>query len=135
MTSENSDEGLRLDIWLDVSCLYRTRSEAQRACRGGKISVNNFRAKAHREIHPGDLITITIPNGHKRQLRVETLSSHYIPKALAKALYQDITPLPSTKEKELKDLLLWVEPTAGTRQGSPDKRKRRIRRAIKEQQN
>ena len=39
------------------------------------------------------------------------------------------------KEKELKDLLLWVEPVAGKHQGSPDKRKRRLRRAIKEQQN
>jgi len=132
---KSSDESLRLDIWLDVSCLYRTRSEAQRACRGGKISVNSSRAKAHREIHPGDLVTITVPNGYKRQLIVKTLSSQHIAKSLAKSLYQDITPLPSPKEKELKDLLFWVEPVAGKHQGSPDKRKRRLRRAIKEQQN
>ena len=27
--------GIRLDIWLDVSCLFRTRSEAQHACNAG----------------------------------------------------------------------------------------------------
>ena len=31
---------VRLDIWLDVACLYRTRSEAQKACQGGKVEVN-----------------------------------------------------------------------------------------------
>ena len=30
---------VRLDVWLDVSCLFRTRSEAQRACRNGKVDV------------------------------------------------------------------------------------------------
>ena len=32
--------GVRLDQWLDVACLFKTRSEAQKACRLGKVSVN-----------------------------------------------------------------------------------------------
>jgi len=39
---------VRLDVWLDVACLYKTRSEAQRACNGGKVEVNDQRAKFHR---------------------------------------------------------------------------------------
>ena len=36
---------VRLDVWLDVACLFRTRSEAQKACKGGKIRVvKAFRA-------------------------------------------------------------------------------------------
>ncbi len=31
---------LRLDVWLDVACLFKTRSDAKRACEGGKVSVN-----------------------------------------------------------------------------------------------
>ena len=31
---------LRLDAWLDVACLFKTRSDAQTACRNGKLSVN-----------------------------------------------------------------------------------------------
>ena len=47
--------GTRLDVWLDVACLFKTRSEAQRACQGGKIEVNGQgTAKPHREVKPGD---------------------------------------------------------------------------------
>ena len=31
---------VRIDIWLDVACLFKTRSEAQRACKGGKVDLN-----------------------------------------------------------------------------------------------
>jgi ribosome-associated heat shock protein Hsp15 len=58
---------VRLDVWLDVACLFRTRSEAQKACHGGKIDVNGQAAKAHRQIRPGDEIRITRPMG-RRQL-------------------------------------------------------------------
>ena len=30
---------MRLDQWLDIACLFRTRSEAQKACKGGKVDV------------------------------------------------------------------------------------------------
>ena len=33
-------EGVRLDIWLDVACLARTRSQAKELCDGGKVEVN-----------------------------------------------------------------------------------------------
>ena len=46
---------LRLDVWLDVACLFKTRSEAQRACKGGKVDVNGQSAKPHREVKPGDV--------------------------------------------------------------------------------
>ena len=45
---------VRLDVWLDVTCLFKTRSEAQKACRGGKVDVNGQAAKPHRELKPGD---------------------------------------------------------------------------------
>ena len=46
-------ESVRLDVWLDVACLFRTRSEAKRACEGGKVEVNGARAKPHRDVRPG----------------------------------------------------------------------------------
>src|SRR5262249_8455489 len=30
-------EAERVDVWLDVACLFKTRSLAQAACRGGKV--------------------------------------------------------------------------------------------------
>ena len=41
-------EPTRLDIWLDVACLCKTRSEAQKACKGGKVEVNGQPAKARK---------------------------------------------------------------------------------------
>ena len=43
-------ETLRLDVWLDVACLFRTRSEAQKACKIGRVDVNGQTAKPHREV-------------------------------------------------------------------------------------
>jgi predicted rRNA methylase YqxC with S4 and FtsJ domains len=42
------NESVRLDVWLDVACLFKTRSEAKRACEGGKVEVNGENAKPHR---------------------------------------------------------------------------------------
>jgi len=47
---------LRLDVWLDVACLFKTRSDAQAACRNRKLSVNGQVAKPNRRLHVGDEI-------------------------------------------------------------------------------
>ena len=41
---------IRLDVWLDVACLFKTRSEAKRACEGGKVDVNGQTARPNRLI-------------------------------------------------------------------------------------
>ena len=49
---------IRLDVWLDVACLFRTRSEAQKACKNGKVDVNGQTAKPHRTVRVGDEIEV-----------------------------------------------------------------------------
>ena len=131
MVDETSPDHLRLDVWLDVACVCKTRSAAQRACRGGKISVNGDRGKPHREISPGDLIAITSPGRRKRELLVTRVVERHVPKADARTLYDDVTPPPSPAEAELIDLLRRVGPIPGSRQGMPDRRQRRLRRGLK----
>ena len=53
MVNETDANGVRLDVWLDVACLFRTRSEAQKACRAGKVSVNGQPAKPNRHLRIG----------------------------------------------------------------------------------
>ena len=53
-------EQVRVDVWLDVACLFKTRSEAQKACSGGKVEVNGQTTKPHRLLRRGDEIRITI---------------------------------------------------------------------------
>jgi ribosome-associated heat shock protein Hsp15 len=132
MSEQKPPLRLRLDIWLNVACICKTRSTAQRACRGGKVSVNGTRAKPHSQIGKGDRIAITSPNGQKRQFIVTTLMEHPIRKSDARALYDDITPPPSQAEIELRDLLRRAGPRRRTKQSSPNRRERRFRRTAKE---
>jgi ribosome-associated heat shock protein Hsp15 len=126
-------ESVRLDIWLDVACLFRTRSEAQKACKAGKVEVNGQPAKPHRELRPGDEIEIGRPLGRKQRLVVYKLADKHIARAEARALYEDLTPPPTPEEIELRRMARLTRPfvrAAGA--GSPDKRERRQIRRMKE---
>jgi ribosome-associated heat shock protein Hsp15 len=107
---ENRSDPLRLDVWLDVACLFKTRSEAQKACRGGKVSLNGQSAKPHRDVKPGDTIDITRPLGRRQRVRVVALADQHIPKAEARRLYDDVTPPPSAEEQALLDLIRLAGP-------------------------
>jgi ribosome-associated heat shock protein Hsp15 len=122
--------GTRLDVWLDVSCLFKTRSEAQRACQGGKVDVNGQgSAKPHREVKPGDRLTISRPGSRHQQVVVKAVTEQHIPKAQARELYEDVTPPPTSQEQAIADILragrLAMTPSV------PDKRERRERRRIR----
>ena len=124
------DSTVRLDIWLDVACLFKTRSEAQRACKGGKVDINGQSAKPHRELRVGDVIEITRPHGRKQRVVVRAMTEKHIPKAEARALYEDTTPPPTPEELALRDLLRLAGPRRRPGAPPPDRReKRRLRRA------
>ena len=123
---------MRLDQWLDVSCLYRTRSEAQKACKGGKVDVNGQAAKPHRDIRPGDEIVISRPLGRRQRVVVRTLADQHVPKAQARELYEDLTPPPTQEEIEARRLARLARPFVRSSPGAPDKRERRALRRLKE---
>ena len=120
---------MRLDVWLDVACLYKTRSEAQRACNGGKVEVNDQRAKPHRELRIGDTLTLSRPLGRKQKVVVRALAEQHIPKAQARELYEDVTPPPSPEEQAFQLLLRQSRPQFPA--VTPDKRARRMLRRMK----
>jgi len=127
-----SDTTVRLDVWLDVACLYKTRSEAQRACSGGKVTVNGQRSKPHRLVRVGDHIELTRPYGQKQTLDIVELAERHIPKAAARALYRDTTPALSDEEREMRRLERLYRASM-QRAHAPDKRERRLLRRMKEQ--
>src|ERR1700683_2741160 len=123
---------VRLDIWLDVACLFKTRSEAQRACKGGEIDVNGRSARPHRELHASDIIEITRPLGRRQRVVVRAVAEKHIPKAEARLLYGEPTPPPSPEEQVLLDLMRLAGPRR--RPGPirvPDRREKRRLRAAK----
>ena len=123
---------IRLDVWLDVACLFKTRSEAQRACKGGKVDLNGQAAKPHREVKPGDEIEISRPLGRKQRLVVRKLADRHIPRAAARELYEDLTPPPTPEEVEARRIerlaRAFMRPAGA---GTPDKRERRQLRRMK----
>lgn len=124
---------LRLDVWLDVACLYRTRAEAQRACHGGKVEVAGQRARAHRAIHVGDELRLTRGPGRRQIVVVRGLADRHIPKAEARALYEDVTPPPTPEEAAARELerFFWKQRAPADR-AAPDRRTKRERRRAKE---
>jgi ribosome-associated heat shock protein Hsp15 len=123
-------DAVRLDVYLDVACLFRTRSEAQKACKGGKVEVNRTSAKPHREIRVGDEIVITRPLGRTQHVRVVRLEDTHIPKSQARELYEDLTPPPTPEEVEMRRMARLARPFVVV-PGSPDKRDRRALRRLR----
>jgi ribosome-associated heat shock protein Hsp15 len=114
---------------LDVACLFPTRSQAKAACEGGKVDVNGARAKAHREIRPGDRLTVAGLEGLRRQLLVKALADRSIPKARARELYEDVTPPVAPEIAEARRLDRLLAPRQERER--PGKRDRRARIRLK----
>ena len=128
------EESVRLDIWLDVACLFKTRSQAQTACKRGRIEVNGDRGKAHRAVRPGDRIVIHLTGGRRRTIEVVELERTNVSKARARELYIDHTPPPTPEELELRKMQrLSAPPRRAPGSGAPKKRERRDLRRLKEE--
>src|SRR5215471_1420950 len=129
ITDGDHAAGARLDAWLDISCLFRTRSEAQKAVRAGKVAVNGQSAKPNRKLREGDELTIARPFGRKQTVRVVGFADRHIARADARRLYEDLTPAPTPEEIELRRQERLFH-AAMTPPQSPDKRARRALRRM-----
>ena len=122
-------DAVRLDVWLDIACLFKTRSEAKHACEGGKVEVNGEHAKPHRVLREGDRLRIGRPFGRHQDIIVRIVMDQHVRKAESRVLYDDVTPKPSAEEIEMRRMER-VYRAAAQAAGTPDRRRRReIRRA------
>jgi ribosome-associated heat shock protein Hsp15 len=121
----------RLDTWLDVACLFKTRAEAQRACRAGKVDVNGLTARPHRLLKPDDEVRITRGPGRKQVVRVQAFAERRVARAEARGLYEDRTPPPTPEELErLRLEREWRREQAPPRP-APHRRDRRALRRLR----
>ena len=120
----------RLDVWLDVACLFKTRSEAKRACEGGKVEVNGESAKPNRAVRDGDRIRISRGFGQFQDVIVRILIDQHVKKSEARALYDDVTPKPTAEEVEMRRMERTYR-AAAQAAGTPDRRRRREIRRFK----
>ncbi len=122
----------RIDAWLDIACLFKTRSEASRAVSSGKVEVNGQRVKPHRVLRPGDEIVIQRGNGPRQSVIVRAFASQHIAKAAARQLYEDVTPPPTPEQVEARRIERLLRKAAGpVSRRAPDRRDRRALRRLK----
>ena len=125
------NDAVRLDVWLDVACLFKTRSEAKRACEAGKVDVNGQTAKPNRIVREGDRLRIGRPFGRHQDVIVRIVIDDHVKKSEARALYDDVTPKPTAEEVEMRRAERQYR-AAAQAAGTPDRRQRRQLRRIKE---
>ena len=127
---DDDTDDVRLDVWLDVACLFKTRSEAQKALTGNKVTANGQLAKAKRRVRVGDELEISRPLGRKQRVRVLAVADRHVAKADARRLYEDLTPPPTAEEVAARRMERLYR-AATTPLKAPDKRQRRELRKLK----
>ena len=101
--AQDHADPVRLDVWLDVACLFKTRSgSAEGLPRGGKVAINRRPVKPNRLVRVGDEIEITRPQARKQLVVVRALADRHVARAEARALYEDLTPAPTPEEIALR---------------------------------
>ncbi len=100
MITEAAKGAVRIDRWLWAARFFKSRTLAGQACHGGKVDVNGQAAKAGKMVRPGDMVEVTIP-GSRRILKVLALGERRGSAAVARTLYEDLTPPPPPRAERI----------------------------------
>ena len=117
------NEELRIDKWLWCARLFKTRTLAADACKGGKVKVNEVSMKPSHDVKVGEVISVQLGQLHKV---VEVLSipkSRVSPKDVVN-IYVDRTPAEEYERIEFMHAYKAEYRDRGA--GRPTKKDRRI---------
>lgn len=114
--------GVRIDKWLWAVRVYKTRTQASDACRGGKVKMDGNNVKPSREVDEGD--EIEIQQGIiKKRLKVIKAAKNRVAAKLVPELAEDLTPAEEYEKQELIRQFNHEKRDRGT--GRPTKKERR----------
>ena len=91
-----SKDAVRIDRWLWAARLFKSRTLSTATCHGGKVDLNGQAANPGKLVRPGDMVEVTLPNG-RRILKVLALGERRGSAAVARTLYEDLTPPPPAR--------------------------------------
>lgn len=83
----------RIDVWLKLVCLFKHRSDATEACKGGKVKINGLRVKPAAAVKEGDVVEFYDGGDRYRRIVVQALPAVNVSKEDARAMYADETPV------------------------------------------
>lgn len=116
-------ESIRIDKWLWAVRLYKTRSQAGEACKGGKVKIDGRNVKPSKDVKAGDEIEIQI-NLIEKKVLVKQVLKNRVGAKLVENYMTDLTP-----QEEYDKLKLMREMNAENWQrgsGRPTKKNRRM---------
>ena len=119
----------RIDKWLWVVRIYKTRSIATEACAGGKVKIDGNTVKASRMVRKGDIIQVR-KRVIKYEYKVLKIAEKRMGAKLVPEFLEDITP-----KEELAKLKSAQKQPIQTREkgmGRPTKRERRMMDKLKQ---
>ena len=114
---------MRLDKWLQVARLFKTRTQATKACDLGRVTVNGIPAKPHRTVTLGELVEFS-QGDWRRAVVVRRLHDKPLPRADAASLFDDQSP-PRPVPDPLQRLMRRPPILRAPGSGRPTKRDRR----------
>lgn len=117
-------ETVRLDKWLHVARVFKTRSLATRACQLSRVRVNGVAVKPHRPLALGDRVEAEISPDWTRVLVVRELCERTLPKAEVPRLFEDLSP-PRVSADPVERALRRPPVRRAAGAGRPTKRERR----------
>jgi ribosome-associated heat shock protein Hsp15 len=118
-----ADGSVRLDRWLWAARFFKTRALAAAAVAGGKVQVNGVRAKAAKQLRPGDAVRVRVAP-FEWQVTVRALSERRGPPKAAQALYEE-TPEGRDARARLAEQLKMAPAPTYSGKGRPTKKERR----------
>ena len=115
-------DSIRIDKWLWTVRVFKTRTQAADACKGGKVKIGGQNVKASREIKAGEILEIQL-GILKKVIKVKQLVKNRVGAKLVPDLIEDLTPV---EEYEKMDLLRQLNHEKRDRgAGRPTKKERR----------
>jgi len=116
------EQSIRLDKWLKIARVFKTRSQAGHACDENQVKVNGEAAKAAKLIKPGDKLTVKGKNRY-REIEVAGISFKSISAEQARELYREEKQEPLSADS--LELIKLMKRSVVKYPGRPTKKERR----------
>ena len=127
MADERDDpaDRLRIDRWLWCARLFKSRSAAAAAVRGGHVRLNGQRVKPAHAVKIGDSLELELPRAPQRDMAIAAIPVRRGPAPEAATAYVESAGSLERRRQaaaERASRTAFLPPTAGR----PDKRTRRL---------
>lgn len=122
--------GVRVDKWLHVARVFKTRTQATHACDLSRVRVNGVAVKPHRSLVIGDRVEAEVTPEWTRTLVVRELAERTLPKAEVPRLFEDLSPPRPTRDSPEHLLTPPHRPPRGRRRPSDQEGAPRHRRLV-----